>query len=187
MSPDITKNTANTLHDNKSAIVWYVMRTTYKRELKIEQILDEKGIACFVPVKKDNVNSAQKVNPIMENIIFIKSSRNVIDELKSSEGLLSSLRYIINMDTGDILIVPDAQMNNFILISSTLNDNLIYIPTSEIAHKTGDRYTITGGDYKGAVGEIIRVKGDRRFVVRIDGIIAVATAFIHPKYLQKLE
>jgi hypothetical protein len=44
-----------------------------------------------------------------------------------------------------------------------------------------------GGDYKGAVGEIIRVKGDRRFVVRIDGIIAVATAFIHPKYLQKLE
>lgn len=174
------------MHLNKDAIAWYAMRTTYKRELKIKQNLDEKGVECFVPVKKGDINGVQKVNPIMQNIIFIRSSRNAIDELKSGEGLLSSLRYTINMDTGDVFIVPDVQMNNFILISSTLNDNLIYIPTSEIAHKTGDRYMIIGGDYKDAVGEIIRVKGDRRFVVRIDGFIAVATAFVHPKYLQKI-
>ena len=44
----------------------------------------------------------------------------------------------------------------------------------------------SGLPFKGAEGELIRVKGDRRVVVRINGIMAVATTFIHPKDIDKI-
>ncbi len=181
-----TKNTNEAVCDSKDAYLWYAVRTTYKRELKIQQILNEKGIENFIPVRIDDTTGVQKIIPVMQNVIFIRSSRNIIDQLKTSEGVLSSLRYIINMDNGKLFIIPDEQISNFMLISSTMNDSLIYMSASEIGNRTGERYIITGGDYKNAVGEIIRVKGDRRFVVRIVGFVIVATEFIHPKYLMKI-
>ena len=80
----------------------------------------------------------------------------------------------------------DSEMYNFMLISQTNNEGLIYIPNEEIKLKAGDRCRIVAGPFKGAEGELIRVKGDRRVVVRINGIMAVATTFIHPKDIDKI-
>ena len=41
--------------------------------------------------------------------------------------------------------------------------------------------------FEGCEGVFMRLKGDRRVVVSIPGVVAVATAFIHPSLIQKLE
>ena len=50
----------------------------------------------------------------------------------------------------------------------------------------GDKVKITGGVFEGAEGYFMRIKGDRRVVVCINGIVAVATAFVHPSLVEKI-
>ena len=44
-----------------------------------------------------------------------------------------------------------------------------------------------GGIFEGAEGTLLRIKGDRRVVVSIPGVIAVATANIHASLLEKIK
>ena len=46
---------------------------------------------------------------------------------------------------------------------------------------------VTGGPFKGAEGHIKRIKRDRRLVVTIRGVVAVATTYIHPSLLRRVE
>ena len=46
---------------------------------------------------------------------------------------------------------------------------------------------VTGGIFKGAEGYIKRIRGDKRLIVCIEGIIAVATSYIPSVYLEKIE
>jgi transcription antitermination factor NusG len=45
---------------------------------------------------------------------------------------------------------------------------------------------IIGGMFAGAEGVFVRVKGDRRVVVNIEGLVAVATTFVHPSMIEKI-
>ena len=81
--------------------------------------------------------------------------------------------------------IPDSQMNNFILVTSVSN---LLIPLGTVTPDfiQGDRVRVIGGVFRGAEGVIKRVKGDRRLIVSIDGVTAVATCFISPELLEKI-
>jgi transcription antitermination factor NusG len=51
----------------------------------------------------------------------------------------------------------------------------------------GDLVRVTEGPFKGAVGHIKRIKKDRRLIVSISGIAAVATSYIHPQFLETVK
>ena len=53
--------------------------------------------------------------------------------------------------------------------------------------RKGDKVRITGGLFEGAIGTLMRIKGNRRVVVSIPGVIAVATTDIHPSLIEKIE
>ena len=48
------------------------------------------------------------------------------------------------------------------------------------------RDRVTGGPFKGAEGYIKRIRGNRRLVVALEGIIAVATTYIPGRFLEKM-
>ena len=50
-------------------------------------------------------------------------------------------------------------------------------------------FTLTGGDFEGQEGVFLKVKGarDRRVVIAIQGIIAVAMATIHPDLIEVIK
>jgi transcription antitermination factor NusG len=50
----------------------------------------------------------------------------------------------------------------------------------------GDEVRVTGGPFKGAEGYIKRIRGNRRLVVALEGIIAVATTYIPGRFLEKM-
>ena len=78
-------------------------------------------------------------------------------------------------------------MNDFIAVSSTNEESLIYLTPEDIKLKQGDKVKIIGGIFEGRKGKLMRIKGDRRLVVEIPGIIAVATAFIHLSLIIKIQ
>jgi transcription antitermination factor NusG len=98
------------------------------------------------------------------------------------------LQYIINRDHQKI-IVPDTQMQRFIAVAGTYDEQLIWVNPEDLNLKKGTRVRITAGDFEGQEGIFIKVKGarDKRVVIAIQGIIAVAMATLHPSLIEVIK
>ena len=120
----------------------------------------------------------------MHNLIFVNIEPARMAEYKASTAL--PVRYIMNQETHKPIIVPERQMKSFIAVAGTHDEQLIYLDPNPGDFSQGDRVRILGGPFEGAEGIFVRVKGDRRVVVNIPGIVAVATTFIHPSLIERI-
>ena len=165
---------------------WYALRITYSRELVLKEFLDKNNIENFIPMRYEYVTRKEqrirKLVPAIHNLVFIYSTRKKIDEIKEENAVLLPLRYIMDRETKQPIIVPEIQMRHFIAIAGSYDQQVIYLPPTEYSMQKGDRVRITGGVFEGVEGIFVRVKGDRRVVVSIQGVMAVATTFIHLSY-----
>ena len=83
-------------------------------------------------------------------------------------------------------VVPDRQMSSFIAVAGAYDEQVVYLDSQVVSLREGDRVRITGGVFAGVEGVFLRVKGDRRVVVSIEGVMAVATAFVHPSLIERI-
>ena len=84
------------------------------------------------------------------------------------------------------VIVPDDQMRSFILVAGTYEESVIYVEPAELQLVRGQKVRVMGGVFEGAVGEFVRIRRDRRVVVNIEGVMAVATTFIHSSLVEPI-
>lgn len=176
-----------------TAAEWYVLRVTYQRELSTKEYLDKLNIENFVPVRVVSRRNSKgqffrACEVAVHNYIFIRSTREVIDELKTYK--LPMLRYVMHPQNGEnqIMIVPEEQMRNFIAVAGNEDEQVLFMSPEEVALSKGDKVRITGGVFEGVEGLLMRVKNSRgkRVVVKIDGITAVATASIPSALVEKI-
>lgn len=122
----------------------------------------------------------------MRGLIFVRTSQPVLQEIKTG---LPFLQYIINKRTGDKIVVPDAQMSRFIAVTSTGNEKLLYFADNELNLTKGTRVRVTGGEFEGYEGIFLKVKGarDRRVVIEIEGVVAVALTTISPELIEVIQ
>ena len=171
------------LSDNE--LHWYVANTC-RQEKKIKQRLDSMGIENFIPFQQiaRKIHGVDKLIevPVIPNLVFIHTT------LKTCMSLIQEyafdMRYLRDRETGNFLIVPDKQMNDFMFLldfskemEEVVNENL----------KKGDKVRVIKGDFAGIEGELIRVKGHKRVVVRLEGVVSLATAYIPSSFLEKIE
>lgn len=177
---------------NKSTdVCWYPLRVTYSRELQLKEVLDAANIENFIPMHYEYVKQGdrkiRKLVPVVHNLVFVHASLACIDSIKQSAGFSLSVRYIVDRETNRPLVVPESQMRSFIAVSGNYEEQIVYLDPALTSLRKGDPVRITGGVFEGVEGVIIRVKGDRRVSVCIQGVMAVATAYIHPSLIQKIE
>lgn len=167
-------------------INWYALRVTYSRELTLKEYLDGEHIENFIPMHYEYAvkgeRRVRKLVPAVHNLVFVRSSRSCIDRMKDETSL--PVRYIMNKETNSPILVPERQMRNFIAVAGTNEEQLVYLEPSIVALRKGQRVRVTGGVFEGVEGEFIRVKNDRRVMVSIQGVMAVATTFIHPSLIE---
>ena len=182
----------------KEMILWYPMRVTYGREEKIKDALDTLNVRNFLPMMRlrgwvdDNGEPHQNIVPAIRNLIFINSSQERITELKMFNKECNSLRYMTNpfshSDDDYLLTVPERQMENFMRVASVQDDRLIYLdPNVDYLRTPGQKVRIKDGDFKDAEGVIKRIKNNKRVVVEIHGIAAVAITFVPAIWLEPIE
>lgn len=169
--------------------VWYPLRVTYNRSLSVRNELDRRKIHNFLPLKSKIVirrdHRIRVLVPAIPNLIFVHSTPEALAELKATTTL--PIRYIMDRETHRPIIVPDRQMNNFMIVAGAAPDSdTLYIDPEFERIQKGARVRVTAGLFAGAEGRFIRLKGDRRVVVEIPGIAAVATQFIHPSLIEIL-
>lgn len=175
----------------KTKIYWYALRITYSRELSLKAYLDEINVENFVPMRYEMVvrhgQRVRKLVPAVHNLIFIRSTRTQIDQIKEENAANFPLRYIMDRETRTPIVIPENQMRHFIAVAGNYDQQVIYLPPAECEARKGDRIRITGGVFEGVEGIFLRVKGDRRVMVSIQGVMAVATAFIHPSLIERID
>lgn len=171
------------LFDNE--LHWYVANTC-RQEKKIKQRLDSMGIENFIPFQQiaRKIHGVDKLIevPVIPNLVFIHTT------LKTCMSLIQEyafdMRYLRDRETGNFLIVPDKQMNDFMFLLD-FSKEMVEVVNENL--KKGDKVRVIKGDFAGIEGELIRVKGHKRVVVRLEGVVSLATAYIPSSFLEKIE
>mgnify|MGYP001087387728 FL=1 len=172
---------------DKETEVWFAMRATYRRELEAMHLLEKANLGCFIPMQcKISIRRGRKVRalvPVIRNLVFVHARPSEVQRFKSQ---ITYLQYITDTRSGRKIVIPDHDMQRFIAVAGTYNDHLLYFQPEELNLSKGTKVRITGGDFEGQEGVFLKVKGarDRRVVIAIQGIIAVAMATIHPDLIE---
>lgn len=165
---------------------WYAAKAASASLKRIKSFLVDNGVEHFMPfvetcVERDG-RRVKVQRPLVANYVFIHGTPAVCMSLSSEYGL--PLSFLRNREAGGLLVVPPKQMEDFIQLYDfsersfmILNQNL----------KTGDKVRIVRGELSGIEGELIRIKGHKRVVVRLEGLFSLAVSTYLPKeYIERI-
>ena len=176
--------------------MWFPMRVTYQREMKVKAELDRLGIENFVPMRykvverqNDGDTELRRVLvPAISNLIFVRSTQERLSELKQTNEVLEPLRYMMDRTASlehAIMTVADREMVNFMRVASRTDDSVMFLDNETVVGKEGKRVEIMGGAFEGVTGVIRRVKRCKRVVVEIEGVASVAIAYVSVELLKE--
>ena len=115
---------------------WYAVRVTYSRELFFKDYLDAEGIENYIPMRYEYVvrkeRRLRKLVPAVHNLVFVRSTRERMDEIKNEPGMNIPIRYIMDRETRQPIVIPDSQMRSFIAVSGTYDQAVLYLEPTAI-------------------------------------------------------
>lgn len=175
---------------------WYVLRVSYGRAEKANDLLTSKGIETYIPFhtvykEVDGKLKKQRV-PLLPNFLFVHTSLSIIGLiLKSSPDFrfISFYYNHFNMKSdgkNPPLVVPANSMDNFIKLTSIDNEHILLVDEANGTYKQGDYVRIIDGSFKGIVGRVTKITGQKRVIVELPGLCSVATAYIPKGFIISL-
>ena len=167
---------------DNNKINWYVAHVRVNQELWIKKRLDELGIENFLP-QEEQVRETPLIRVLLiHGMIFIHTDKATSFSLINDHGL--NIVYLKDIEGRGSLIVPDKQMRDFMFLLDfspegveVLNKNL----------KRGDRVRVIKGPLQGLEGELVRLMGHKRVVIRLEGVVSIATSYIPGSFLERVE
>jgi transcription antitermination factor NusG len=167
------------------AYYWYVA-VTYRKERVIKQEMDKMNIKNFVPlrhvVKERNGKKVKLTELVIPGYVFIYTDPKTSRIL--TQKLAFSMRYLKAPKTYNPVTIPEKQMQDFIFLLTFPEEQTNLVPCNL---RRGDKVRIIKGSFAGIEGELIRIKGHKRVVVRLEGVAAVATTYIPASFLERVE
>ena len=175
----MTDHSENNLH-------WYAGRVKYQTEKKIKAWLEEMKIDHFIPFKTVVIEyrgrKKKKERPVVPCIIFVHAAYSTALSLPVESGY--SISYIRNLDTKKIQVIPDKQMEDCMFLFN-MSDKTFKVSNANL--RRGDRVRVVRGAFMGIEGELVRIKGHKRVVVRLEGVFSLVTTYIPEEYLERVE
>ena len=172
---------------------WYVLRVSYGRAEKANELLKAKGIETHLPrhttYKGVNGKRIKQRLPLLPNFLFAKTTLSVLEQfLKSSPDLNFITFYYDHFNKkpdgkNPPLVVPKESMDNFIKLTSIDDEHILLIDKVNGTYKQGDYVRIIDGPFKGIEGRVTKITGQKRVMVELPGICSVATAYIPKVFL----
>lgn len=189
---DSLKEKNHTNHDSH----WYALRTTYGREKKASDYLNSKGVLVYCPtlsiVKIINGKRKSLVESRIPNIFFAFGTEEEIKSYVYDNVNLPYLRFyyrhfhVGNNAEKEPLIVPTNQIESLRIICAADAEDVI-VTTSDIPKfSKGQLVKIIAGRFEGVIGKVARYQGQQRVAVVIDGLLAIATAYIPSSFIEKI-
>ena len=169
---------------------WFAARTRDKQEFvtrdSLEKLRININLEYYLPtqfvIRQLKYRRKRVEVPVIRNLIFVRATKQDACDLSNKYGV--QLYYIKDFSTRSMLIVPDKQMNDFMFLLD-FSKEMVEVVNENL--KKGDKVRVIKGDFAGIEGELIRVKGHKRVVVRLEGVVSLATAYIPGSFLEKIE
>jgi len=199
------------VEEKAQTYAWYAVKVFYNKVFEIEEELSSRGIESYIPVQKVEIKGLKYLHfkremalhpgepmdtrylfeepylyqrvPVVKSLLFFRCQRS---EVKQIRDLLGERGFIYKTaDWQHYAVIPDREMEIFKLVASSGESGLEFFAEDDITrYKQGSRVRVIDGPLKGAEGYIKRIKKNRRLLVAIEGVIAVATSYIPPENLE---
>lgn len=167
---------------------WFAVKVFFNRVTKMSAILDEDEMMYYIPMKTvESFKDGQKIyeqKQLVTSLLFVKCDQRYLLSLKESFG--DSFYVYSDLETNRPRIIPDREMESFMLVTSANDMGLELLPEGTEC-KIGDHVRVIDGVFKGAEGYVKRIQGRKRLIVSIEGIAVVATSYIPRSFLEKIE
>ena len=152
---------------------WYALKVYYNRVQPLIEDCRERGMEFFSPAD------------IIGGLLFVRCDDVALGRFAEEHRGRAWVYY--NAAGTQAAAIPDREMEVFRFVVTAGREGLEVLGDDRPEYHEGDRVVVIGGPFKGAEGHIRRIKRDRRLVVSISGVVAVATTYIHPSLLKKVE
>lgn len=173
---------------------WYVLRATYRRELKAYDYLISKGVQAFCPtievVKEINGKRKTITESRLPNIFFAFGTEEQIKKFVYDNVNLPFLRFYYqhvhtNCKLKKIpLVVPEEQMKSLKIICEAEVNDVIVSSTSISKFKEGQLVRVVDGVFRGVVGRVARYQGQQRIAVTVNELLTVCTAYVPKAFIE---
>lgn len=184
--------------------VWYLMRCAYNKEMEISQALVNDGFEVFNPthivVKERNGKKKKNICSLIPNMTFVKTTEEQIKPYLGGLGIAKGINesnpyanfhhyYKIEKATGKRtpLVIPDMQMKAFMDWNKVEDENKLLLSSSLKKFNEGERVLVTKGPFEGFVGYVVRLHGQTRVGINIEGVGAITTSYIPKAFLEKID
>lgn len=165
---------------------WYAFRIFRNGKKFFMDTICNDGKRYFIPTRITrtiDLNHKEEIKKevLFQNLVFVRAEQAYIENLATNLRSLAGIYR--NTATKEIAQIPDTEMDTFIYVLTRGYERLeVY----EGELKRNNRVRVTEGVFKGAEGYIVRIKGNKRFVVSVNGVAAVATAYIPQSMLERI-
>ena len=167
---------------------WFALRATYSRELKVQTALNERGVRTFVPMMWQSSSARpgtqRKLVPAVSSLVFVYWTREALDAYIRSFGDARPVNYYWDRTINAPLTIAEKDMENFIAVASTLDEDLIFLTEVSDKLREGQPVRVKEGPFKGVEGKIVRIRKSRRILVELPGMLAVASTYVAPEELE---
>ena len=170
-------------------IHWYALKVFYNKMPALKERLEDAGLECYLPLGAGD-------KPLVAGLLFVHCNETQITGYRRHAPQDISFAIYTRKETRTSQFdrkeqeqdvpapIPEREMEAFMLVTG--NDASLFdvLGPDDPKYHTGQRVRVTQGPFAGAEGCVKRIKKDRRLVITVSGIVAVATVHINPKYLE---
>lgn len=162
--------------NSRETISWYAVKI-YADKSSVLKYHHAKNIEVFIPVRDGK--------PILGPITFLRCTEDAI--LKTKADWYHQIGLYRDPERKYPQSISDDEMANFKMVLSLREQEFYPLDITNKEFLAGQRVRVLEGPLKGAEGVIKRIKGDRRLIVQVSGVIAVATSYVPARFLEKID
>lgn len=170
-----------------------MLRCPSGKEIDLQKRVQTKfGVECFIPIEKvrqrDNHGRFVWVQRCaLSSYLFVNTDKDTFYSLYKGSYTLHPMRHKVD-ELWTPIIVPDREMASFIRVSGNKEERVLYLDPAKLNFKKGDKVRVIGGPMTGVEGTFMQIGGkhEKRVVIQIENLIAVATAAIPAALVERI-
>lgn len=160
---------------------WYAIYTNPRAEKLVNSRLLEAGVETYLPLQKtyrqwsDRKKLIEK--PLLSSYVFVKVVPVEFPKVFRTIGVVKFISF-----EGKPVPIPQKQIDNLKL----LIDSNAEIEVSSDKFEKGDNVEVVTGSLRGLTGELVKVHGRKKVIIRIDKLEQNIIVTIPVTFLRKL-
>ncbi|MEI6889980.1 MAG: UpxY family transcription antiterminator [Bacteroidota bacterium] len=158
---------------------WYAVYTKSRHEKRLAELLNEKGIEAYVPLRKvvRQWSDRKKLvsEPLIRSYCFVRPGPGEYYDVLNTDG---AVRYV--WFSGKPAPIPNKQIDILKVLTGSDVD-VDVVPGSLLK---GTTVRVNAGPLAGVVGELVSIAGKHRVLIKIDHLDQALTISISPLLIE---